>query len=479
MERAIDEPEEIQRLDSRASYRPIKGKHIAISGPFNAHPQRDRPSIPSAYSHHSGMTPRRRSSISVLPPVRKRATIRDALKRKEKKLVVLRDQKDRFDAMRRIQHSTARFKRWYALTLSLIAFSLLWCVGAIVFWQCEKNAQGMTYFQALYLCYVSLLTIGYGDLAPQSNAGRCFFVIWSLIAVPTITILINDLGGTVIDSFKKGTFRFADFTILPKEGVWKDWLQSKPKLWKWLLRRKEKREQKKRLKEGLQYPSANDTADLENAEDSAALHPDLDTLSKELTDDKKHQVPSDAILARRLALAIRQVAIDLKSADADTKYYTFEEWAELTRLIRFTSQGDDAAIAEEKEDGLIEWDWIGETSPMMSGQNEPEFVLDRLCESLGRYMRRVERYKERTAGKEADLECDKGADGFHCHDGIFGDPWQQSAGEKAGENSGSSGSSSPQNSEKSGKVEKQGKDGADHGGKDSKKGKRRKRRHSG
>ena len=60
-----------------------------------------------------------------------------------------------------------------------------------MFWQCEHAVQGMTYFEALYFCYVSLLTIGYGDLAPQSNPGRPFFVFWSLIAVPTMTILVR------------------------------------------------------------------------------------------------------------------------------------------------------------------------------------------------------------------------------------------------------------------------------------------------
>jgi potassium channel subfamily K len=216
--------------------------------------------------------------------------------------------------------------------------------------------------------------------------------------------VVNDLGSTVIDSFKKGTFRFADFTILPKEGVWKDWLQSNPRLWKWLISRKEERDRKKRLKEGLQFPSAADEdgdVDQETAEDSEALHPNMATLSRELTNDSQHQVPSDTVLARRLALAIRQVATDLKSAFADSKHYTFEEWAELTRLIRFTSQGEDEAIAEESEGGLIEWDWIGETSPMMSGQSEPEFVLDRLCESLGRYMRRAEKHREQAEGLDA------------------------------------------------------------------------------
>jgi hypothetical protein len=40
---------------------------------------------------------------------------------------------------------------------------------------------------------------------------------------------------------------------------------------------------------------------------------------------------------------------------------------------------------------MVEWDWIGEDSPMMSGQSEPEFVLQRLCESLTRYVRRNQR----------------------------------------------------------------------------------------
>ena len=77
--------------------------------------------------------------------------------------------------------------------MSVCAFSILWCVGAVVFWQAEKDEQGMTYFQAVYFSYVALLTIGYGDLAPKSNAGRAFFVVWSLVAVPTMTILISDM----------------------------------------------------------------------------------------------------------------------------------------------------------------------------------------------------------------------------------------------------------------------------------------------
>lgn len=416
--RAISEPDEISKIESRHdAVFTNGGRHVQISGPL--HPKRILGigqniglSVYSKKDHKEiASRQRRRSSTSgVLPhPVRRRRKVFDATAYHTKKHVILRDEKDRFDAMRTIQHQTARFKKWYALSLSVTAFSLLWVVGAIVFWQCEKEAQGMTYFQALYFCYVSLLTIGYGDLAPKSNAGRCFFVVWSLIAVPTMTILVNDLGSTVVKSFKQGTFRFADFTLLPKKGVYREWLEAHPTLFNYLERRKEKREMKKRMKEGMKFPGepGGESMDPDTQADEEALHPNFETLSQEVKDDeeKKH-LESNEALARRLGVAIRSVANDLKQGH--DKCYSFEEWAEITRLIRFTSFGEDAAIEEEEESGIVEWDWLGENSPMMIGQTEPEFVLDRLCESLGRYMRRVERVKVKMGfGKDDPITYDQ------------------------------------------------------------------------
>jgi potassium channel subfamily K len=401
--RAVSELDEIGRIQSRHGARFTNdGRHVIISPPFNAKKLKSGSqnlslSVYNRADHHDiALRQRRKSSTSAFSrPIRRRTKIFDAATYHAKKLVILRDEKDRFDAMRTIQNQTHKFKRWYALTLSAISFSLLWAVGAIVFWRCETNTQGMTYFEALYFCYVSLLTIGYGDLAPKSNAGRCFFVVWSLIAVPTMTILVNDLGNTVIDSFKKGTFRFADFTLLPKKGVWREWLDSHPKIFDFLVHQKEKRDMKKRLKEGMKFPGepGGEAPDPDTDAEAATLHPNFETLSQEVERDSEHKIlQTNEALAGRLAVAIRSVASDLKVGSA--KRYSFEEWAEVTRLIRFTSHGEDVAIVEEEEDGVLEWDWLGENSPMMVGQTEPEFVLDRLCESLGRYMRRVERHKK-------------------------------------------------------------------------------------
>ncbi|MCJ1390174.1 Potassium channel [Xylographa bjoerkii] len=299
------------------------------------------------------------------------------------KLVILREEKDRFDAMRSIQRSTRHFKQYFALSMSVIAFGLLWCVGAVVFWRVEQSEQGLSYFEALYFCYVSLLTIGYGDLAPKSNAGKPFFIVWSLVAVPTMTILVSDMGDTVIASYKRRTFALADWTVLPQEGKFREFLDKHVIIMhyvnKWLL----KRAAKKRIESGFPGPTEESEVNLKPTLEQLATAEDLD----------EHD------LARKLAVAIRRTADDL--SNGQQQRYSYEEWVEFSRLIRFSrfNPGSERAGVEdeEEEEGLIEWDWIGADSPMMADESECEWVLDRLCESLDRYMRRMvpEHVKER------------------------------------------------------------------------------------
>ncbi|KAF3927721.1 hypothetical protein ABW21_db0205730 [Orbilia brochopaga] len=139
--------------------------------------------------------------------------------RRRSKPILLRASRDRFEAMRKIQRQTLKFKRWTALLSALIAVLTLWLLGALVFMTVERQIQHMTYFEAVYFCYVCLLTIGYGDLSPKSNAGKAFFLLWSICSVPTITILISSMGSTVIEQFQQQSERVAKYTILPKKGI--------------------------------------------------------------------------------------------------------------------------------------------------------------------------------------------------------------------------------------------------------------------
>ncbi|CBX99258.1 hypothetical protein IAQ61_000631 [Plenodomus lingam] len=350
-----------------------------------------------------------------------------ALRRnKTPKIILLKAEKDRFEAMRRIQASSSQYKRWIALFWSVSTFSILWCIGAVIFWQTEKHTLGLTYFRALYFCYISLLTIGYGDLAPKSNAGRCFFVVWSLIAVPTMTILVGDLGDTVVAKFKLGWDGFADWAILPREGIYRAFLNRYPWLLDWLQHRIETRAAKRRLQKGFEttdpetlsnpndidieadIPNRATDADPDTSTTDVIRVPTIETLALEAEQDTS-ATPTHSSLSHHLALTIQAVARDLH---LPKKCYSYEEWVEFTRLIRLTTrhyahnhnynhrgieengehiderpeqQGEED---EDEEEGLVNWDWIGDDSPMMSGIGESEWLLHRLCESLVRLERR-------------------------------------------------------------------------------------------
>lgn len=136
----------------------------------------------------------RRSSPAVLddrgtagvPPHLKKRPIATALKKtgtlvfspvssprsRRPKMAILRQERDRFNAMRQIQDDAKALKKWFTMAMAMGMFAILWCVGAAVFFVTEADTQQLSYFDALYLCYVSLLTIGYGDLVSVRDASR-------------------------------------------------------------------------------------------------------------------------------------------------------------------------------------------------------------------------------------------------------------------------------------------------------------------
>ncbi|KAI8624287.1 hypothetical protein F5Y19DRAFT_467913 [Xylariaceae sp. FL1651] len=321
---------------------------------------------------HQPLTPPQQTSSRSVWQIAQMINSKD----RRRRLLILKEERDRFNAMREIQDKTRRFKQYYTLIVALFTFALLWALGALVFLYAEKRVQDMDYFDSFYFCFVTLLTVGYGDISPKSNAGKAFFIVWSLIAVPTITVLIQALSDTVVAGVNRATN-----VLLPEKGFIKAFIHSNPN--HWFTRLVEHRQQKKRVDAGFQIQDpeeaevANDNAQIDSQEKN-----EVDTLSRVEKDslDEHH-------LARQLATAIRSVARDLR-ADPP-KRYSYTEWVHFTKLIRFSSGASREAVeAREEEEGLVEWDWIGEDSPMLAESTESEWVLDRLCESLHRYTRR-------------------------------------------------------------------------------------------
>ncbi|CAG7934899.1 unnamed protein product [Penicillium nalgiovense] len=378
------------------------------------HPTSGEVITPPALTRHS-------SKIHHHRPIRN--TINVLATGRRPRILVMREEKDRFDAMRRIQSDTMRFRRWNNLIISIVAFGIVWCCGAVVFWKLE----GITYFESLYFCFVSLLTIGYGDFTPQSNPGRPFFVVWSLIAIPTMTMLISEMSDTVVAGFRHATDVVADYLVLPQSGVYKTFLGRIPGVSHSRLSRQEKKRRQRGFPlEGADESNTREIADPEDgqsntrSDDVAESHPhrSLEELARD---------PTPFELAQELAFAIRRAS--KQAREGKRERYSYEEWVEFTRLIQFTdprtrppsSQRNQPASEEglsndEDEYGLINWDWIGENSPMLAKQTEPEWVLDRLCESLIRYVSTQEESRavgggtalteEPTLRKERDIGLD-------------------------------------------------------------------------
>lgn len=126
-----------------------------------------------------------------------------------------------FELMRKIQAKSERRRRWMAMGISTTVWLILWLVGAAIFQQCEVTYQGWTYFDGFYFAFVSLTTIGYGDVTPISPAGKSFFVFWSLMALPTMTVLISNAGDTVVKMIREWTDWLGTVTILPGDRGFK------------------------------------------------------------------------------------------------------------------------------------------------------------------------------------------------------------------------------------------------------------------
>lgn len=122
-----------------------------------------------------------------------------------------------FKLMRKIQIRAEHRRRWMAMGTSTTVWLILWLVGAAIFQQCELRYQQWTYFDGFYFAFVSLTTIGYGDVTPISPAGKSFFVFWSLLALPTMTVLISNAGDTVVKFVRDATDQLGTVTILPDE----------------------------------------------------------------------------------------------------------------------------------------------------------------------------------------------------------------------------------------------------------------------
>ncbi|KAJ7199234.1 hypothetical protein GGX14DRAFT_662452 [Mycena pura] len=84
-------------------------------------------------------------------------------------------------------------KAFYArLVVVWMLFLMFWIIGSAIF----TKTEGWGFWRSMYFCVIAFTTIGFGDLSPQTPAGRSIFVAWALLGVATMTILISVISET-------------------------------------------------------------------------------------------------------------------------------------------------------------------------------------------------------------------------------------------------------------------------------------------
>ena len=274
--------------------------------------------------------------------------------------------------MRKIQEKAERKRRYTALAMSAVAALLLWFLGAVVFMHSEKNMQDWSYFVSLYFAYTTLLTIGYGDFTPSSNAGKAFFVFWTLLAVPTLTILISNMGDTVIRGFKEMTIWIGSLTVLPNEDGIVATLKAGTK----------------RLKRGKMF----ETDDQEHLDSMAGQIEKKELAEAEAAGEHGNTLERD-IHWYHFVLT-KEMRRLMKDVDASPpKQYTYQEWSYFLRLIgqdesdgsghrkpKIHNERNDSSSPDLRTAGGTgkngsenqTWSWLGVRSPLMGNQTEAQ-----------------------------------------------------------------------------------------------------------
>jgi voltage-gated potassium channel Kch len=72
--------------------------------------------------------------------------------------------------------------------------------GTLFYWQIE----GWSPLDAFYFCAITLTTVGYGDLSPQTAAGKLFTVFYLFTGIGLIVAFLNAVARTAIEQRDEG-----------------------------------------------------------------------------------------------------------------------------------------------------------------------------------------------------------------------------------------------------------------------------------
>jgi voltage-gated potassium channel len=91
----------------------------------------------------------------------------------------------------RALHVAFRTPRVQAL---LVVATLVAAAGAMIF----RLLEGWGFIDSFYFAVVSMATVGYGDLAPKTNAGKLFTIAFLVVGIGIFVLTVSTLAEAVI-----------------------------------------------------------------------------------------------------------------------------------------------------------------------------------------------------------------------------------------------------------------------------------------
>ncbi|KAK4935182.1 hypothetical protein LTR10_023713 [Elasticomyces elasticus] len=349
-----------------------------------------------------------------------------------------------FNTMRTIQKSAQRRRESIDLSISVAAVAILWTIGAVVFWITERK-QKWNYFESLYFCYTTLMTIGYGDYRPESNSGKPFFVFWSLLAVPSLTILISNLGETAVRWLKDLTIWVGEITLHPSKrgSLGRGLLRNMRRIICRVIGGSKRRGDPETgtLRHQLQnlgqvHTEVANLSDLVSrprhmcgiaygspANEQGVSAEIRESSKREAEEDCEQSVEREHEYIRMLRSQIKRAYSDLAISAEQRKQYSFADWVFFLQLLgeeetrsgfipqaswdlgdhggeergpkagtlrkpagrrgsNRSSQNSPGNQGRKGENKTEKWSWLGERSPLRAPQSESQWVLEMLFKRL-------------------------------------------------------------------------------------------------
>lgn len=242
-------------------------------------------------------------------------------------------------------------------------------------------------------------------------------MFWSLLAIPTLTVLVSDLGGTIVVIAAELTALLGSLTVAPTD---KEFWRRVKRNWDILFGQNKHPNKPKLNAEQLAVLRKKDKMD----DSRLGRWPDL--LYARLTQAERDVVdnygrscedsPEERDSFFYHFLLVKEIRAVLRDCQMESKKtYTYDEWAYFLKVLgidedsdrmhtkrynrpkRDSDPGVQVGRVFDHEGKPVEWSWLSLRSPLLSQKSEPEWILDRLLKKLSSEMHLESRPKRERA----------------------------------------------------------------------------------